>query len=444
MSRIDSTCRRNKVADDPNAFHEIHRVNSECTETPWKSVYIASIICFAVAAQMSMFFASIYPYLQILDSSVTETFFGYIIASYSLGQIIASPLIGYWSNRVKNIRFPLIICLLMSIFGNVTYILTPLISHSRKYSVLLSRFLVGVGAASIGLLRTYAATASTKEDRTRSIAFVTGGFALGMSSGPALQLAFVPISYPGLILFNKLTLSMYSAPAWSGLIASSLGILLVNCCFVEQYAGLVNKVEVTESGEIKKVKLPNYDQLAAVVCYCTRFAQMFTYTNLETIGAPLVMASYALTRAETVTYLAIAHSLMSGLAFCVYISFAVFKIDNVKFRSHLMCALFGLIVFHLLTFAYPFWPNITKTYTDQDVHDSINSTEPVGCNISRLNWCLNMTPPNMILYFVSFSIFIGICFPNINLTLGTMFSHIIGIMLMSGSLARINLVGHGF
>jgi hypothetical protein len=60
------------------------------------------------------------------------------------------------------------------------------------------------------LLRTYAATASTKEDRTKAIAFVTGklafwqfenessgGFALGMSSGPALQLVFIPLGYPG-------------------------------------------------------------------------------------------------------------------------------------------------------------------------------------------------------------------------------------------------------
>lgn len=83
-----------------------------------------------------------------------------------------------------------------------------------------------------------------------------------------------------------------------------------------------------ENGEVKKVKLPAYDQTASIVCYVTRFTQMFTYTNLETLGAPLIMASYALTKTETVKYLAIAHSGLSGLAFLVYISFIVFKLEK--------------------------------------------------------------------------------------------------------------------
>lgn len=101
--------------------------------------------------------------------------------------------------------------------GNALYICAALIYHieSRKYVILVSRFTIGMGAAAIGLLRTYAVNASSKEDRTKAIAYVTGGFALGMSSGPAIQLAFVPLSYPGLKIVNKLTISMYNAPGKS-------------------------------------------------------------------------------------------------------------------------------------------------------------------------------------------------------------------------------------
>lgn len=58
------------------------------------------------------------------------------------------------------------------------YISAALITHSQKYAILISRFTVGIGAASISLLRTFAATASTKEDRTKAIAYVTGIFHL--------------------------------------------------------------------------------------------------------------------------------------------------------------------------------------------------------------------------------------------------------------------------
>jgi len=40
-----------------------------------------------------------------MDSSASENFYGYIVASYSLGQMIASPIVGYLSNRLKKVFF---------------------------------------------------------------------------------------------------------------------------------------------------------------------------------------------------------------------------------------------------------------------------------------------------------------------------------------------------
>jgi hypothetical protein len=77
-----------------------------------------------------------------------------------------------------------------------------------------------------------------------SVAFVTGGFALGMSSGPALQLLFTPIGYPGLRIVNQLSISMYTSPAYAGCLMNLLGIILLMKFFEEKYAGLMNKVEV--------------------------------------------------------------------------------------------------------------------------------------------------------------------------------------------------------
>lgn len=49
----------------------------------------------------------------------------------------------------------------------------------------------------IAILKTYAVAASTVEDRSRSIALNSGAFALGLTMGPAIQIIFNPIGYPG-------------------------------------------------------------------------------------------------------------------------------------------------------------------------------------------------------------------------------------------------------
>lgn len=68
----------------------------------------------------------------------------------------------------------------------------------------------------------------------------------------------------------------------------------------------------------------------------------------------------------------------------------------------------GLLLFHVISFAYPFWPKITKIYTESDLYNATeNSTELVGCNASRLSWCADLTPTNIYLYFISFALFIG-------------------------------------
>lgn len=54
----------------------------------------------------------------------------------------------------------------------------------KRYLLLLSRFVVGMGSANVAQLRSYASTASIDSDRTKAISFVTAGQALGLVIGP--------------------------------------------------------------------------------------------------------------------------------------------------------------------------------------------------------------------------------------------------------------------
>lgn len=92
--------------------------------------------------QFSIYFSSTYPFLLSLDPNVSENFYGLVVASYSLGQIIGSPLFGWYSNKVKNVKSPIAMGLILSFVGNMIYVSALIAPTSlAKYFVLMGRFI---------------------------------------------------------------------------------------------------------------------------------------------------------------------------------------------------------------------------------------------------------------------------------------------------------------
>ena len=72
---------------------------------------------------------------------------GFVVAANPLGQMIFSPLVGWWSNKLGTIRLPLLLTLSLFTFASGLYsILEILPMRSRKIWMLLARFLVGVSS----------------------------------------------------------------------------------------------------------------------------------------------------------------------------------------------------------------------------------------------------------------------------------------------------------
>ncbi|KAF7634765.1 hypothetical protein Mgra_00005799 [Meloidogyne graminicola] len=402
------------------------------------------------------------PYLQIMDSSASETFFGYIVASYSLGQLIASPIVGYFSNRFKKIRYFLYIGIFLAFLGNALYMCVHLFPiEERKYALLIGRFITGIGSSNISLLKAYASTASTQKDRSRAIALVTGGVALGMTMGPAFQLLFTPIGFPGFnFLISGLMLSMYTAPALMACLMNAVNAFCIFAFFHEVYTGLISsKSQLTKN----ELPLPKIDKRALFLCYLTRFTQMFINTNLETLGASLAMILFAWTRTETVKYFSLAQAIMSLLAFLIYLGFIFFRFEKyLRERVNLIISLFALFLFHILTYSYPFLSGEITTYSSEakrvrthtpspknfplNITDDENPEEHVGCDSYRFSWCSSVKPINPFYFYTCYILFIGLAFPNINVALNTLFSKIIGprrqgfqqgLLQMSGGFARM-------
>jgi hypothetical protein len=68
------------------------------------------------------------------------------MSAYSVGQIAAAPLVGFWSTKIKSIVRPSQCSLFFVFIGNTIYFSAPLWPEGRKWAVLVGRLFVGLGA----------------------------------------------------------------------------------------------------------------------------------------------------------------------------------------------------------------------------------------------------------------------------------------------------------
>lgn len=80
-----------------------------------------------------------------IDDSANASFLGWIVAAYSLGQMVASPIFGLWSNHRPR-REPLVCSIMINLSANIYYAYAYLPSTNNKYHMLMSRVFVGFGA----------------------------------------------------------------------------------------------------------------------------------------------------------------------------------------------------------------------------------------------------------------------------------------------------------
>ncbi|KAI1729432.1 major facilitator superfamily domain-containing protein [Ditylenchus destructor] len=87
----------------------------------WRSIYVASFLGFCTALQLALFNSSIWSYLSTIDNTATEQFFGYMVSAFSVGEMIGSPLAGYFSNRFHRVSHILYVGIVFLFAGNIIY-----------------------------------------------------------------------------------------------------------------------------------------------------------------------------------------------------------------------------------------------------------------------------------------------------------------------------------
>jgi len=103
---------------------------------------------------------------------------GAVLGVFSLAQLIASPLLGRWSDRVGRRRI-LIITTFLSLVSYVVY------AHAEHYSVVVaSRLLAGLAAANLGVAFAYVADVTEPENRSKGFGMVGAALGVGFILGP--------------------------------------------------------------------------------------------------------------------------------------------------------------------------------------------------------------------------------------------------------------------
>jgi MFS transporter, ceroid-lipofuscinosis neuronal protein 7 len=156
---------------------------------------------------------------------------GLIVAANPLGQMIFSPLFGWWSNKLSSIRVPLLASMAIFCVSSALYSSLDLIKEDVKYWMFLARFFVGVSSANIAVCRSYVSAATTITERTNSVSMMSLAQVLGFVIGPALQAAVTPLGTEGFLFMNTFQINMYTASGWLNVLLGLTNFVMFLPCF---------------------------------------------------------------------------------------------------------------------------------------------------------------------------------------------------------------------
>uniref|UniRef100_A0A8C9IX39 Major facilitator superfamily domain containing 8 n=1 Tax=Piliocolobus tephrosceles TaxID=591936 RepID=A0A8C9IX39_9PRIM len=366
----------------------------------WRSIRILYLTMFLSSVGFSIVMLSIWPYLQKIDQTADTRFLGWVIASYSLGQMVASPIFGLWSNYRPR-KEPLIVSIFISVAANCLYAYVHIPASHNKYYMLVARGLLGIGAGNVAVVRSYTAGATSLQERTSSMANISMCQALGFILGPVFQTCFAFIGEKGVTWdVIKLRINMYTTPVLLSAFLGILNIILILAILREHRvddSGRQCKNINFEEASTDEIQVPqgNIDQVAVVAINVLFFVALFVFAVFETIGERAI--------------------LLGGLI-VVWVGFFILLPWGNQFpriqwedlhNNSIPNTTFGEIIIGL-------WKSPMEDGNER----------PTGCSIEQA-WCL-YTPVIHLAQFLTSVVLIGVGYPVCNLMSYTLYSKILG------------------
>jgi len=197
---------------------------------------------------------------------------GFIVASFTLAQLISAPMWGRFSDRVGR-RPTLLIALGAS---GIAYLIFGF-AHSLLV-LFLSRLVQGAGGGTVGVIQAYVADSTDPKDRARALGWLSSATNLGVALGPVLGSFAIALGAHDLLPGPR---SLKLGGAAPGLLAAAL--CLLNMVFVARF--LKESRDLTEQPQEGEVRRTSSQAIWRVISHSREPASRLIWIYAIAIGA---------------------------------------------------------------------------------------------------------------------------------------------------------------
>ncbi|HKG97413.1 MAG TPA: MFS transporter, partial [Pyrinomonadaceae bacterium] len=198
---------------------------------------------------------------------------GFIIAAFTVAQLLSAPMWGRFSDRVGR-RPTLLIALTAS---GIAYLIFGF-AHSLLL-LFLSRIVQGAGGGTVGVIQAYVADSTAPQDRARALGWLSATTNLGVALGPVLGSFAITLGTHDLMP-GPATLQMgHAAP---GILAAIL--CLINIGFAARY--LTESRDLSEHAPVEgEVRRSSREAIWRVVSHSSEPSSRLIWIYAISIGA---------------------------------------------------------------------------------------------------------------------------------------------------------------
>ncbi|CAJ0937304.1 unnamed protein product, partial [Mesorhabditis belari] len=321
-------------------------------QTNWRAIYIAGAMLVFSGINQSIFYMPVWPYTKSIAPETSVSALGWIISANSLGCLMANPIFGWWSQKSMKAAQPVTFAFTAAAVGNLLYGLLPILNSSSIIPAMLTaRFLCGIGAGTLGVLRSFAATASAPKDRLQAIAISSAGLTAGLSVGPTIQLMFMPIGSVGWTFFG-VPFNQYTTPGYFVCIICLICVIILHTIFEENYVGIISDDEKAQNPWLV---IPKFDRIPVGILFFVWSCMCSVGAAVYSVASPLTMAMYGWSSDEAVSYNALLQTGSCATSGITYLFLAKTRYGKMDRRAQICLGMSTFIIYMLAVYPWFFY-----------------------------------------------------------------------------------------
>nr|XP_040579038.1 uncharacterized protein LOC121127673 [Lepeophtheirus salmonis] len=372
-SNLKNSDQDSEEAEPCRLGHSKMNENPEQRKRRLRSIYVVHTSMFVFSLGFSINLTGVFPYMkQLLTNNSSDDIlnrYGWVVAMNPLGQMIASPLLGYIFNKTNDLRSISMAMAVVYILGNSLYSILSLFpeGESRYIGLLSSRFIVGFASGISAPLRAYISSSTFFNEKTKHLSIVALFQTLGFIVGPGIQASLTPLKCGQPPISGPyFTLDMYTVAGWLSVFMGVCMMILFSPYFFQPFDVTVQERSLhnrnkTEA-DTKSISLEKPDYLAALISLLNFFVFQAVFVLLETLGTPLCMDNFAWSEETTVFYLGI---IMSSGGVMSFICFLTIPPLSKKFDERYLYYILGIIPLNIARiFLFSFGDELPPTPTN--------------------------------------------------------------------------------